>query len=233
MTDFHGRNELKLLISNAESVMLASRLGAVLQRDVHSTADGYFIRSVYLDDRDENAYYEKLAGICDRKKYRIRTYNDCEDYIVLECKEKHDRLVNKYSAPLDKESCERLLKGDFDILESRSERVCRELYAYAKKSGVHNSVIVDYEREAFVYPVSNVRITFDRHLHAGGMDGCDIFDKTGVTIPVYPNDSTILEIKYDTFIPQFIAAMLPTFVGVPISISKYCMCRNILESVRY
>ena len=61
----------------------------VLHRDRHTGPDGrYKIRSIYFDDYWNTAYEEKLMGISDRKKYRIRFYNDQDDVIHLECKRK-------------------------------------------------------------------------------------------------------------------------------------------------
>ncbi len=232
----HGRHELKILISYAEYLLLKSRVSAVLDVDKNAGPDGYFIRSVYFDDFKESVYYEKMNDINDRKKYRIRAYNNNPDYIILECKEKHKQFISKNSAVIDVPTCKSLIEGDYDVILNRPESVCDEFYVDCRRQGLRSAVIVDYHRDAFTYPVSNVRITFDKELHAGGLKSFDMFfdDKNSeLTLPVYMNNSVILEIKYDDYLPTFIRDIVPSFTGVPISISKYCLCRNVNKSIRY
>lgn len=228
---FKGRHELKILISYGEYLAISSRMGALLEHDSHSGDDGYFIRSLYLDDNGDSAYYDKLNGIGDRKKYRIRSYNFDSGYITLECKEKRGQYVHKTSAVLSVSEYEAIRDGDFSVLGSREESVCREVYAAARSKGLHNSVIVDYSRDPYVYPASNVRITFDRELHAAGFECFDIFDKGLVSVPVFMNNSVILEVKYDDHLPEMIRSVIPSFVGTPLSVSKYCLCRNIKKQI--
>ena len=232
----HGRHELKILISYAEYLLLKNRVAAVLETDKNAGNEGYFIRSVYFDDFKESVYYEKLNDINDRRKYRIRAYNNNSNYIILECKEKHKQYIHKNSAVIDIETCKALLEGNYDIILNRPESVLNEFYIDCKRLGLKSAVVVDYHRDAFTYPASNVRITFDKELHAGGLNGFDMFfddKKSELTLPVYMNNSVILEIKYDDYLPAFIRHLIPSFTGVPISISKYCLCRNVNKSIRY
>lgn len=231
-----GRNELKFLLSYAEYMLISSRISSVLDYDKNSGRDGYFIRSIYLDDLKESCYNQKMDGISDRKKYRIRAYNNSPNYISLECKEKHNRWVYKTNSVIDEKICNAVINDDYSILEDCSEQVCREVYAISKERGLKTSVIVDYHREAYVYPVSNLRITFDKNLHAGGVNGFFMFNDNisdEISLPVYINNSVILEVKYDNYIPEFIRRIIPSYVGKPLSISKYCICKNILKTVRY
>ena len=70
------RHEFKFLISRADAELLKLRLPHVMQRDPHAGETGrYTIRSLYFDDMDAAAYYEKVDGIDSRTKYRIRFYN--------------------------------------------------------------------------------------------------------------------------------------------------------------
>lgn len=232
----HGRHELKFLISYAEYLLLLSRLSAVLNHDINAGKEGYFIRSIYLDDLHESSYYQKLAGISDRKKYRLRAYNNSPDYIALECKEKHNKWIYKTNAVIDRDTCDAIINGDYSVLKHRSEKVCNDVYLAFCERGLHNSVIVDYHREVFVYPVSNLRITFDKYLHAGGINGFFMFTEDPnheVSVPVYMNNSVILEVKYDEYIPEFIRSVLPSYMGVPLSVSKYCLCKSIYKAIRY
>lgn len=227
---FRGRHEIKLLISYADYLRMYSVISAALERDSHSVDGGYFIRSIYLDDDAETAYYQKAAGVDDRRKYRIRCYNLDRSFVVLECKEKRGQLVSKYSAVLDHTDAEKLAAGDFSVLSERQELACREIYSASKTRRLFSAAMVDYHREAFVYPVSDVRITFDKQLHSGiCFNG--LFDGSALTLPVFMNNSVILEVKYDTIFPSFIRSMIPFDLGEPISVSKYNLCRHLVKNI--
>ena len=69
-------------------------------------------------------------------------------------------------------------------------------------------VIVGYERTAYVHPVGNVRITFDRNIMASKL--CDTYLDKQVSgwIPVLPMGMHVLEVKYDEVLPDIIAKQL-------------------------
>ena len=70
------RHEHKYLISTQSAVLLKHRLRGVMDRDPYAGPTGqYTIRSLYFDDEKFTAYDEKLDGLRDRVKYRIRFYN--------------------------------------------------------------------------------------------------------------------------------------------------------------
>lgn len=231
----HNRHELKFLLSHAEYLILKSRIAAVMDYDKHAGEKGYFIRSIYFDDLRESAYHEKLWGICDRRKIRIRAYNDDSSYIALECKEKENIWVSKNSAVIDRDICDALIRGDFSKLEQRSEDVCKNVCVAFREKGLKPSVIVDYHREPFILPVSNLRITFDKNLHAGGICGFSMFgdeEKHEISIPIY-SDSVILEVKYDNYLPDIVRRLIPKHTGTQLSLSKYCICKHAAKTIKY
>ena len=57
------RHEYKYLISKADAELLKLRLPHIMQRDPHAGETGcYTIRSLYFDDVNAAAYYEKMDG---------------------------------------------------------------------------------------------------------------------------------------------------------------------------
>lgn len=226
------RHEIKYLISYADYMALRQRLKAVLWQDENMKGrEDYFIRSVYLDDLHNSAYEDKVSGVGERKKYRIRIYDYDYDLIKLESKEKIGSKIHKESVRINQVCCEQIINGSFEGLRERTEPLCKEIYTRAHASGFRSVVVVDYDREAYCYPVSNVRITFDKRLHAGGIHSFDIGDKDLITLPVYPNQSVILEVKYDEVLPEFISRLLAMNYGSTLSVSKYCICKEILHKV--
>ena len=90
------RHEYKFLISRADAELLKLRLPRIMERDPHAGDTGrYTIRSLYFDDVNAAAYYEKADGIDKRTKYRIRFYNYDSSVIKLEKKEKLGNLTRK------------------------------------------------------------------------------------------------------------------------------------------
>ena len=218
-----SRREIKYLLSYAEYLVIRSRISLLLDYDKHVGENGYFVSSIYFDDIRETAYREKVDGVFDRRKYRIRTYNKNQGFIRLECKEKYNRYISKQSARINEDICESLLNGDFSILHDNNDKVLKQFYFTAKETGLRSVICVDYHREAFVYPASNLRITFDINLKASFEDE--------LSIPIYQNNNVIMEIKYDDFMPEFIRAVIPHETAKALSISKYRMCMSVAKAL--
>jgi hypothetical protein len=94
-----------------------------------------------------------------------------------------------------------------------------------RNRGLKPKVIVTYERKAFVYETGNVRITFDRNVR--GSNRIDLFGDKNLLYE-YPKDyNAILEVKYDEFLPDFIAQSLEIDSMWQVSYSKYKICREL------
>ena len=148
-----------------------------------------------------------------------------DSLIRLECKSKFNEYISKTSAKLSREEYDKILQGDYSFLLDREERVCQELYCYNKTKLLKPVVVVEYMREAYVYQLGNVRITFDKDI-ASSVTNIDMFSDTYATTKVLPNDRMVLEIKYDDFIPSHILQILQTAMTERCAISKYVMCRE-------
>ena len=217
------RNEWKYQISPASAVLLARRLAVFLKRDMHSRSDGYLIRSLYFDDFAESAFYDKLAGVNEREKYRLRYYDDDTDHIFLERKRKHGSLIEKDSAPVSRVTAEHMMR---DIPLEMDEINIPLLAEYAANRSAHlmrPRVIVDYRRLAFVYMEQNVRITLDSDIRSS-MYRTDAFFNRTTTIPVLENGNVILEVKFDEYLPDWPREALSRIAVMPQATSKFCQC---------
>ena len=208
---------------------------ALLSPDPHMPSEeGYLISSLYFDDMQDSAYYEKLSGSADRKKYRMRIYNGDLSRIRLECKHKVADRIEKRSASLSEADYHALVRGDMGVLSDKQDALCREMYGLCTSRLMRPRVVVSYLREAYLHPLSNTRITFDKHLRAGWTE--QAMRKTMTEdMPVFPTnefpypDAVILEIKYDEYIPKFITDALQTG-GTLLAASKYVLCRDALHT---
>ncbi len=227
MTANAYRQEIKNLMSPAQALLLEQRISAVLQPDAYSGSDGdYHIRSIYFDTPDNKSYEEKLSGICEREKIRIRLYNLNTDTIKLERKEKRENLIYKDVMNIRKETAEEMVQGNFEGLLTYQHPLAKDIYAKATSERLKAVVVVDYHRRAYTYPAGNVRITFDSVLQSRCVD--DTVWEPGALYNVLDNQ-TILEIKFNKFLPEHIRQLLYSVPGQRMALSKYTLCRENLR----
>lgn len=217
------RHEGKYLIGLKEKELLTQRFGSILSLDRHAQNGGYTIRSLYFDDYWNSAYEEKEAGILMRKKYRIRIYNFSDRSIKLERKKKFGQYIYKEAAPLTREEVEKILDGNYNFLLHSPYLLCREFYVECVANMMRPRVIVDYEREPWVYDTGTVRLTFDSNVRAA-IGSYDIFDPSLPTLPILQPGKLVFEIKYTELLPQIIKTIIPPQASEFLAVSKYVLC---------
>jgi len=220
------RHEQKYFINEADAWLLGRRLPLVMKRDENSDENGeYFIRSLYFDDNEDSAFFDKLAGVQNRDKYRIRIYNLSDKVIKLERKSKRGDYITKSSLTISRSLCDQLIAGDTNHLQHAADPLLQDFYVQMVTKGLHPAVIVDYVREAFVYPVEDVRVTLDKHLRSG-LYSHDLFSPNVVTVPPVTDPTVILEIKYNRKMPDMIPGLVDVVESQRCAISKYTLCRG-------
>lgn len=196
------RHEIKHEISRSDYFVLRRRLSAVAERDIHGENGSYQIRSLYFDDARDTALMEKINGINMREKFRLRFYNDDVSYIRLEKKSKINGLCSKAATVLTIKETQKILNGDWEWLAKSDVPLLRELYLKLSTKGLRPKTIIDYHRDAYIYPAGNVRVTLDYNIRTG-LNGVDFLNPECVTIPV-SDSPIILEVKWDEFLPGII-----------------------------
>ena len=221
------RHELKYYITLGEYELLQRKLSLTMERDAFAKKNGgeYFIRSLYFDDRDDSAFREKLSGLDERDKFRIRIYDMRDDVIKLECKHKSNGYIKKQSIGLSRKEYEKLMSGDRPFLLNRPEPFARRMYLEFAQRALKPAVIVDYTREAFVFPMEDVRVTFDKNVRTG-LRSVDMFNAGIPTYPVIDDYGMVLEIKFNRFLPTYIRSLLQLEASQRSAISKYVLCRR-------
>jgi len=211
-------------VTDAELLLLKSRLKTVMAQDIHQDGDCYEIRSLYFDDAWDRCLEENEAGVDKREKYRIRIYDPASDVIHLEIKEKNRGLTKKRACDLSREECLQIMEGDLP-LKPDSRAPLNALQMQMRCSQMAPKVIISYERTAYVHPSGNVRITFDRNITASRYT--DEFLETHVSgmTPVLPAGMHVLEVKYDEFLPDVIAQQLEIGKLRKTAFSKYYLGR--------
>ena len=217
------RNEWKHEITPSDMITLRARLRTVAKPESHGTNGTYDIRSLYFDDQFDTALREKINGVNMREKFRIRYYENDTSFIRLEKKSKINGLCNKQQVRLYAEEVERILSGDTEWMRTDERELVKELYSKMKSRGLRPKTIVDYRRDAFVFPAGNVRVTLDYNIRTG-LRCTDFLNPACVTIPASGND-IILEVKWDDYLPTIIRHAVQLKGRRQTAYSKYAQCR--------
>lgn len=220
------RHEIKFHISPLDAEALARRLEVVMQRDRHADprTGEYTIRSLYFDDAWNSAFNDKLDGVMHRDKYRIRIYNTPKTPITIERKRKMGDLIQKDGVRITQRLAQQLMRADPTGLETIGRPLLTDVAVQMRTKLLKPAVIVEYDREAFTYPVEDVRVTIDKRVRTG-LGNKNLFDPNLQTLEVMDRGTWVLEVKYNNYLPDFIAAI----IGVPAersAISKYTLCRR-------
>lgn len=222
------RVEDKFSCCEQDLVLLQARLKSVLNPDKNQINDsGYKITSVYFDDLYDNHLQDTEDGYRLREKYRIRIYNDSFETIKLEVKYKKDSRVFKKAKSITYEQMKQLLAGQCIPDEHPSMDSTITLFNLAISGrGLRPKVIVEYDRAAYVFDAGNVRITLDRNLRAS-TDFEGFINNNQAHYDSIPGFDRVLEVKYDEFLPGFIARILETGNMNQTTYSKYRLCREL------
>jgi hypothetical protein len=217
------RNEFKFFVNTYQKKLMTNKLINLCQRDSFSDVDGgYWVSSLYFDDYNQSAFYDKVNGIRDRKKFRVRVYNYQSDVIKLERKVKREYATKKSSIQISKEEYEHLVGGDVSFLRKKDHVVANDFFLNFHTKNLRPSVVVEYRREAFIYKYGDVRICFDYFLKAGIFQK-DLFSNE-YKVSVIPHDQIILEVKYTGYIPDVIRNSIQIHNLQWQSNSKYAKC---------
>ena len=218
------RNELKHIITAADKAAISAGLRAITKPDSHAGADGkYTIRSLYFDNVYDRALREKLDGVNEREKFRIRYYNGDTSFIRLEKKVKRNGLGYKRTAPLSAEEAQRIVDGDIQWMRESRHPLIVELYSKMRAQGLRPVTIVDYDRTPFIYAPGNVRVTIDENIRTG-LRCTDFLNPHCVTIPA-GEPVILLEVKWDAYLPDIIRRAVQMKGRRAAAFSKYQQCR--------
>lgn len=227
------RYELKFLLNDNYAKILQYRMSLIMEPEEEShTIDGkYYVRSLYFDDIYNTAYYEKMDGLCFRKKYRIRFYNLNPSYIVLELKGKDNNLTYKKSDQITLNEYNLLINGEYDKIKIEDRKILHEFLMLCKHKALKPSIIVDYERIVYKYPIEDVRVTFDSLIASGRYD-YDLFNKDMILFDVLDRNQVVMEVKFNNYIPKIINDIIKTVPSSRISMSKFTICKEKKGDIR-
>lgn len=222
------RHELKFLVSSATLELIRAKIKHIVAPDVHQAdPDGYLITSLYFDNAYDTLLRENIGGYDRRHKFRLRIYDHGSALIKLELKSKIHGMTAKKAVSVSEEECRQMMAGEIPLLKQTDSSEKKKLLCEMKLRGMMPKCIVQYQREAFVYPLGNVRITFDKNI-SGSRDVEDFLENRITMTPLLNKDVHILEVKYDNFLPKYISDALEIDQLLQTSFSKYAYARETL-----
>jgi hypothetical protein len=240
-----ARLEYKYLVSMGQLDLLRRMILPHVELDPYAACrpeKEYTVRSLYLDTKSLTFYQEKLAGLKERRKLRIRGYNEyCPTApVFLEIKRKKGLAILKWRSILSFQNLLPLLEtSDVESYVSALGG-CEEARDNARRFlfHFHNQALrptlnVIYEREAFLSRVDpKIRITFDKNLrYQNNVTLNSVFEETQ-TLYALPN-RFILEIKTNSGIPLWLQLVISKLTLQQEALSKYTICILVFQDNAY
>ena len=217
------RHEAKIAINVADALVIRQRMRALAKPDPFAKDGRYLIRSLYFDTPGDRALREKLDSVNRREKFRIRMYDNDPSFIQLEKKSKLDGLGTKCKARLSADEVRRIIEGDVDWMLASGRPLVQELYAKWHGQLLRPKTIVQYVREPFVFEPGNVRVTLDSDLRTG-VYSLGFLDPCCPLVPA-ADAPTLMEVKWDDFLPGIIQDAVQLGGRRGAAFSKYAACR--------
>ena len=214
------RHERKFRAALPQWTRAAASCRRLMAPDPHAREDGdYFIRSTYLDSAAVGDLADNALGALARKKIRLRVYSKQPENAVLERKSKIGAWNRKERIVLGIEDAQAILGGDFGPLARIGTDAALRFYADLAGGCYRPTACVEYEREAFELPFEDIRVTFDKAVRYSVSDLGLAGEKNAT--PLFPDGAAIVEVKYDTEFPRWLAQVLGALDEVQVAASKY------------
>lgn len=221
------RSEIKYIIPYEKALKMSGMLDQVLHRDVYGDEGRYMVRSQYYDSCDDRDLFDNLQGIMEKRKIRLRIYDPDTEKVKLEYKCKSNTAGRKLSMTITREEACRMEQRQYDWLLKREEELAHFLYVKMVQNIYMPKTIVEYNRLAYVSPVSNVRITFDTNMR-GTQTPFGLFDHYPPYLPLLNDELAVMEVKYDHFLPEPVRHIIDGINSVAEANSKYSSARLLL-----
>ena len=222
--DSNWRFETKYRISVLEYFAIKNALPAYMKPDLFTRlkpSKKYIVRSLYFDTRDYRMYTEKIDGICNRMKFRIRTYGTDpvkEPDIRVEIKVRKGNGMEKYG-------CFVSYNDYLGFMHNRRWVPCEnpvlaEFTRYTHKWNMRPKTLVQYDREGFHSRFKDkIRLTFDHRIMSASAE--ELFPPSTIFWRRYYKSQIVLEIKHRNAIPSWLNNLIHSYRMKVVPNSKY------------
>ncbi len=199
------RHEIKYETNYDKARYIKAEFEKVLARDENVGDDGsYIVKSLYFETPYSNDYTDKELGVQFRQKMRLRTYSGSDIY-KMEIKSKTGDMATKYAVTLTQQQAEKVAKGDYSPFRDIATAESLYIYHQLVTKVYRPLMVVSYKRYPFVHTAGNLRLTFDESLRYS-INPMELFQPSNP--PGMVTDKTIIEVKYDDFVPVWVTDLL-------------------------
>lgn len=223
------RYEFKFILPNKIRERIEKEIGVFMRYDGHVTGGGassYFVRSLYFDTKNKENFYDKIDGVKNRKKFRLRTYSPKlgTSPVYLELKTRKINRVSKKRVRIDETDNIPFSRDlDVDYINQRysgSDLIDSFCFA-ALRDGIRPKVIVDYIRAPYVSDYDmNFRVTLDSELRCAPSK--TLFDGAPAITGMLSGYS-IMEVKFNRRIPAWFHKLIQAYDLERVSVSKFVL----------
>jgi hypothetical protein len=238
------RFEFKYIVNRNFLEPIREMIKPFVESDHFAEADGknqYTVRSIYFDTPNFDYYFEKVEGIKNRKKIRLRGYNqgDYLQEVFLEIKRKYNVPIVKYRASMPYGDAIEMFRttsiNGYSFQQQGSghgyENANRFFYQIYSRN-LRPVVLVVYEREAFFSKFDKtVRITFDKGLRGLAYPSIENLYKEDDLQAALSNEF-IIEVKFNKRFPMWLAPVLSRYGLKSKSASKYTITLDAVKAIR-
>lgn len=236
-----ARFEFKYILNQNKRVEVEQALQFFLQYDPfveQQPEHKYVVRSLYFDDPEYTAFYDKIEGLHSRSKFRLRTYSSeqlaegSSIPLFLEIKGRHNNLVFKHRTPVDRRGKDWAVLSDDDlaraILECADKSPVRDQFEYALyRKNLKPVALIDYKRRPYISKYdASFRLTFDEQLSATNVH-C-LYPKSTSRPTRILAGYTVLEVKFHHHMPAWFHRIIQTHELRRVSVSKICKGMEVL-----
>lgn len=226
------RYELKYVLSLDQYKAVHAEIAERMQPDQHGDGWGrYPIVSLYFDTPDRRAYWDKIDGVPNRRKVRVRIYGDAvvtpETACYVEIKHRLNNTMAKRRAVLP--YADAVAFDRFDELGAgrapAEQALLHEVHYLYRLLRLEPACVVSYHRQAFngVEPHTDLRVTFDSSLKGRTHDLSLLSTGHGRDHFVLPPEFCIMEVKANHNVPFWLTDIANRHRCTVRRFSKYCV----------
>lgn len=220
-----ARTESKYSLDDVTAAKLRNVLDIVMERDPMGGDDGYVVRSLYFDTPFDQDYHDKIDGFETRQKVRLRIYNSNDQTAKLELKRKVGKYQWKKTVSISRDDAYRLIDGQYATVGEKLESpFAKKLISMMERHCYIPRTVVEFRRLAYIARIEKTRITFDTKLQAS-QSQFDLYCPDPAYHPIL--HPVILEVKFTNILATHIKMALALANQLPVSVSKYCLGRQI------
>jgi hypothetical protein len=238
------RYEFKYIVNRKFLEPVRDMIDPFVELDHFSEAKGknhYTVRSIYFDTPNFDYYFEKIEGIKNRKKVRLRGYNhgDSLNTVFLEIKRKYNIPIVKFRAALLYGDAIEMFKttsiNGYTSLQQDNgsfyKNASRFFYQVYSKN-LRPVILVVYEREAFFSKFDDsVRITLDKGLRGLAYPSVEnLYEEVNLQSAL--SNDFIIEVKFNKRFPMWLTPVLSRYGLKSKSASKYTITMDAVKAIK-